>query len=585
MIDLKTNKMTKKSCISILTGSVLILSFVFTIISCNDRGVNRDKLKFDSDSLVAHFDYFTYEGDDDFYKSNPLPGEDYYYNPILPGWYSDPSVCTNGEDFFLVTSTFSYFPGVPLFHSKDLVNWKQIGHVLNRPEQLPLEGQRVSEGIFAPAISYNPRNKTYYMITTNIRRGNFLVKTKDPFGEWSDPVWLKDVRGIDPSLFFDDDGRAYIVNNDEPDGGSEYDGHRAIRVIEFDVDKETTVGKSIMLVNGGVNLSEKPIWIEGPHLYKINGSYYLMCAEGGTSINHREVIFKGNSPIGKFIPWNKNPILTQKQLSPDRPLPITCAGHADLIQKSNGQWWSVFLACRPNENHFENLGRETFLMPIRWSVDGFPYMTKRDEVIPRIIQMEGLKRDSLTTFGNFATKDEFELPKLGLEWMTLRGAANDLYSLIDNPGFLSIKCADIASNELRSPAFVSRRLQHHKFECTTKLYYKPQTETEKAGILMFKDETHQYLMDISKDKSGIKVSLRKIRKEGEDVLVSKSIESSKDNVMYLKVISDGKYFSFYFSENEDSWTLLTDGIDAFYLSTAQSYGFTGTNIGLYASNK
>ena len=127
---------------------------------------------------VALFDYFSYKGNDDFYISNPLSGEDYFYNPILPGWYSDPSVCTNGEgDYFLVTSTFTYFPGVPIFHSKDLVNWKQIGHVLNRASQLVnMEGQKVSGGIFAPAISYNPYNKTYYMVTTNVGAGNFFVK-------------------------------------------------------------------------------------------------------------------------------------------------------------------------------------------------------------------------------------------------------------------------------------------------------------------------------------------------------------------------------------------------------------------------
>jgi alpha-N-arabinofuranosidase len=159
---------------------------------------------------VAVFEDFTYEGKDSFYESNPLPGEDYVYNPILPGWYSDPSICTNGEgDYFLVTSSFSYFPGVPIFHSRDLVNWKQIGHVLNRPSQLVnLDRQGISGGIFAPDIKYNPANRTYYMITTNVGAGNFVVKTEDPFGEWSDPIMLPQVQGIDPSLFFDDDGKA-----------------------------------------------------------------------------------------------------------------------------------------------------------------------------------------------------------------------------------------------------------------------------------------------------------------------------------------------------------------------------------------
>ncbi len=560
---------------------LVLLSELF--VSCNSNS-NKINTQFVTDSLVAHFDYFNYSGNDDFYNQNPLPGDDYYYNPILPGWYSDPCLCSNGEDFFLVTSTFSYFPGVPIFHSKDMMNWKQIGHVLSRSSQLPLSGQRVSEGIFAPAISYNPYNKTYYMITTNIRKGNFFVKTQDPFGEWSDPVWLPDVHGIDPSFFFDDNGKAYIVNNDVPDGGSQYEGHRAIRVLEFDVEEEKTIGSSIMLVNGGVDLSEKPIWIEGPHLYKINGKYFLMCAEGGTSINHREVIFKSGSVLGKYIPWEKNPILTQKHLNPDRTLPITCAGHADLIRKDNGQWWSVFLACRPIDNKFENTGRETFLLPVTWSSDGFPYMLKENEEVSRIVQMEGVKRDSSVTFGNFDKNDSFNSTQLGLEWMMLRGDAKGLYSLIENPGFFDLKCADVASNELKCPAYVSRRLQHHKFECFTSMYYTPHSESESAGMLMMKDETHQYLFVVEKVGDKDKISLKSLDKDKYVYISSKPIEIKKQPIK-LKIISDGYRLSFYYAGNNGDWQLLVDGVDAAYLSTATSYGFTGTNIGMYASNK
>lgn len=539
---------------------------------------------FASDTLVAHFDYFTYRGNDDFYNENPLPGDDYYYNPILPGWYSDPSICTNGKDFFMVTSTFSYFPGVPLFHSTDLMNWKQVGHILSRPEQLPLDGQRVSEGIFAPAISYNPNNQTWYMITTNIRKGNFFVKTQDPFGEWSAPIWLPDVHGIDPSFFFDDNGKAYIVNNDVPDGGSTYEGHRAIRVLEFDVEAEKTVGPSIMLVNGGVSLSEKPIWIEGPHLYKIHGNYFLMCAEGGTSVNHREVIFKGDSPMGKFTPWDKNPILTQKHLDPNRPLPVTCAGHADLVQKDNGQWWAVFLACRPIDNKFENLGRETFLMPVRWSEDGFPYMTKGDELVPGIIQMEGVKRDSSNSFGNFELTDPFDSEKLGMEWMTLRGPASELYSLTENAGYLSLRCADVASNELKTPAYVSRRLQHHQFECSTSLYFSPSSDGELAGLLMNKDERHQYLFGLEQSAGENRLCLKKIKDDGTEVLAMSPLQPEQ-NQLKLKITSNGIAFSFYYALGDGEWTLLADKIDASWLSTAQSFGFTGTNVGPFATRK
>ncbi|UII19591.1 glycoside hydrolase family 43 protein [Fulvivirga ligni] len=427
---------------------LLYFSLILLITSCSSRlDGNGSKGPENRQKSIAYFDSFNYIGNDDFYNDNPLPGNDYFYNPILPGWYSDPSVCANGDDYFLVTSTFSYFPGVPIFHSKDLVNWKQIGHVLNRPSQLPLDGQRTSQGIFAPAISYNPNNQTYYMITTNIAKGNFFVKTKDPFGEWSEPIWLPEVKGIDPSFFFDDDGKAYIVNNDEPEEGSTYDGHRAIRVQQFDVEAEKTFGLRKVLINGGVDISEKPVWIEGPHLYKIKGQYFLMCAEGGTSVNHREVIFKGDSPMGTFTPWDQNPILTQKHLNPSRNKPITCAGHADLVQKPNGEWWSVFLGCRPINNEFENLGRETFLMPVKWSDDGYPYITRDNEEVPRVVQMNGLQRAEKPVFGNFNRLESFDNQELNQEWFTMRGRALDYYSLTDNPGYLALKCAPVASTE------------------------------------------------------------------------------------------------------------------------------------------
>lgn len=357
---------TSTSRLTILLSGVGILFLSLACTSSPKKGKLQSPPPTVIEKSTAYFDYFTYKGEDDYYKENPLSETNTFYNPILPGWYSDPSICTNGEDYFLVTSTFCYFPGVPIFHSKDLVNWSQIGYILDKPSQLVnLEGQGISGGIFAPAIEYNPHNKTYYMVTTNVGGGNFFVKTQDPFGTWSDPIYLPEVNGIDPSFFFDDNGKAYIVNNSDPDGQPLYDGHRTIRVIEFDVNTDKTIGTNKVLINGGVNIAEKPIWIEGPHLYKIKGQYLLMAAEGGTGPGHSEVIFKGDSPTGKFIPWDKNPILTQRHLNTNRTNPITCAGHADLIQAKEGDWWAVFLACRPIDNKFENLGRETFMMSVK----------------------------------------------------------------------------------------------------------------------------------------------------------------------------------------------------------------------------
>lgn len=537
-------------------------------------------------AAVAHtalFDYFSYSGNDDIYKSIKLEGDGGYYNPILPGWNSDPSICRAGDDYFMVTSSFSYYPGVPLFHSRDLVNWKQIGYVLNRPSQLPLNGQKVSAGIFAPAISYNPHNKTFYMITTNVGWGNFFVKTKDPFGSWSEPIRLPDVKGIDPSFFFDDNGKAYIVNNDEPEGKAEYDGHRAIRVREFDVNTDKTVGPEKVIINKGVHPEDKPIWIEGPHMYKINGKYFLMSAEGGTSDMHSEVIFRSDSPFGPFVPAKKNPILTQRDLNPNRPNPVTCAGHADLVQTPSGDWWAVFLACRPCDGKFENLGRETFLLPVSWTDEGFPLILEQGKVVPMSGTVKGAVRGKNVTFGNFAYTDDFSEKILPLDWMSLRSPVDSICTTSAVPGYLSMKCVETTTAQKAVPSFLCRRIQHHKFESSSRLVFNPTADKERAGMLLFKDENHQYQLCVAKTQTGKAVELRKTSDGGKDEILASYALASADKDIRLKITSDGLTFSFYYAVGNGDWKLLKNNVDAGYLSTRNAGGFTGTTIGLYAT--
>ena len=527
---------------------------------------------------VAVFESFRYEGRDAIYQAHPLPGKDAVYNPILPGWYSDPSFCTNGEgDYFLVTSTFSYFPGVPLFHSRDLVNWKQVGHVLDRPSQLTgLGRQHTSGGIYAPDIKYNPKNRTYYMITTNVGVGNFLVKTQDPFGPWSEPILLPQVQGIDPSLFFDDDGRAYIVNNDEAPGGKpEYDGHRTIRIVEYDVQDDCTIGERRIIVDKGVDPAAKPIWIEGPHLYKIDGKYFLMCAEGGTSDQHSEVVFRADTPMGEYKPWHRNPILTQRHLAADRPEPVTCTGHADLLRTPEGEWWGVFLGCRPVKGGFENLGRETFLLPVRWSEDGFPFFLEGDETVPVIVRRPGTRVEGTPTFGNFVVEDSFTGDRLDKAWMTLRGPADGLYAL--KGGALELTCSPLRATRFETPALILRRLQHHAFTASTRMRFVPEG-TEAAGLLLYKDERHQYFLKVCLVDEKPSICLER---SGE-TLSCKRLPDTFSTVDLAIVSDDGLTFRFGYAVDSREMRTLVAGVDASYLSTAVAGGFTGTTVGPYA---
>src|SRR6266498_3094311 len=252
-------------------------------------------------------------------------------NPVISGMAPDPSICRVGDDYYLVTSSFEYFPGVPVYHSKDLIHWRLLSYSLSRPSQLPLVLLKRHGRIWAATIRYH--DGTFYLVTTNKSegRGNFFVHTKDPAGEWSEPVWL-DQGGIDPSLLFDDDGKVYLTTGGAPDCPA--------RICQSEIDIKT-----------GKRLSDvQPLWSgsggsspEGPHLYKINGLYYLMIAEGGTEYGHMETIARSRSPRGPFEAAPGNPILTHRNFKAST---IQGTGHADLIQAHDGSWWLVFLGFR-----------------------------------------------------------------------------------------------------------------------------------------------------------------------------------------------------------------------------------------------
>ncbi|WP_010663288.1 glycoside hydrolase family 43 protein [Marinilabilia salmonicolor] len=535
----------------------------------------------------AFFHWFEYRGTDKFYDENQL-GEMEYFNPVLSGFYPDPSVCKKGEDYYLVNSTFSFFPGVPVFHSTDLVNWKQIGHVLDRSSQLNITNQEISEGIFAPAISYNPHNDTFYMVTTFVGgKGNFLVKAKDPAGSWSDPVFISEVPGIDPSLFFDDDGRAWIVNNGDPEGDPVYPGHKAIWIQEYDLEKDEMTGPRKMIVDGGHDISKKPIWIEGPHIYKVNGYYYLMAAEGGTAENHSEVIFRSRNVTGPYEAFVNNPILTQRNLPNERENPVTSTGHADLIKYVDGSWWAVFLGCRPYlENHY-NTGRETFLLPVKWQ-DGWPVILEPGKEVPLKgesgHQLNGKQERDFFPSGNFTVRDDFDTDSLEFYWNFIRTPKKKWYEL-DN-GSLRLDFRAVTMREKKNPSFIGRRQQHKNFSVTTEVKVVSQNVGDRAGLACFRTEANNYFLGVGIEHGELvafveKTTVRQGTPEKKRLAMKKTGLGAHNSV-FLRVEGEGEFLNFSISEDKQNWDVLAEGQDATYLSTANAGGFVGTYIGMYS---
>jgi xylan 1,4-beta-xylosidase len=505
-----------------------------------------------------------------------------YSNPILAGFYPDPSICRVGNDYYIVNSSFAYYPGLPIFHSNDLVNWKQIGNAMNRPEQLPLIGAGVSRGLFAPAINYH--NGLYYIVCTLIDKGgNFVITAKDPAGPWSDPTWLKEVDGIDPSLFFDRDDKAYIVfNSNPPNNKSLWDGHRTIRIREFDYKNLQVTGEEKLIIDGGTNISKKPVWIEGPHIYKIKDWYYLLCAEGGTAYNHSEVVFRSKHPEGPYVAYENNPILTQRQLDPSRKNPITTTGHADLVETPAGEWYAVFLGCRPYHDDYYNIGRETFMAPVKWENE-WPIITKGNEEVKYTYPLpKGAKQSKNAFTGNFSFRDEFENAALNHRFIFLRTVTDEWYSTTGKRAALAIQLRPETVSGTGNPSFLGFRQQHHQGTATTALDFTAANENEKAGLIIFQSENHFYYLCKSIANNKPVVQLFQSTTTGDMKLLA-SENLSINQKVYLRIVADKAVYSMQFSTDVKKWNKLQD-VDAKFLSTKTAGGFVGSVYGLYATS-
>jgi alpha-N-arabinofuranosidase len=532
------------------------------------------------------FSNFIYEGNDKVYNDHPLKPDE-FYTPILQGCYPDPAITRKGDDYFLVASSFAMFPGVPIFHSKDLVNWKQIGHVLDRKSQLKVHDTGIAAGIYAPAIKYNPYNDTFYMITTQFAGniGNMVVKTKDPFQGWSDP-YKQNFNGIDPSLFFDDDGKAYVVHNDAPDKGKElYNGHRVIKIWNYDLEKDQVIeGTDLIIVDGGVDLSKKPIWIEMPHIYKRYGRYYLMCAEGGTGGWHSEVVFVSDNPRGPYVPAPNNPILSQRYLNPDRANKVEWAGHADLVETPEGDLYGVFLAIRPNDKNRVNTGRETFILPVDWSGKWPVFENGLIPMEPKLKMPKGVVNktgtDGFFPNGNFTFTENFSSEKLDYRWIGMRGPREDFMIVSNNSVYIQPFDKNIKAVAPVSSLF--QRQMHKTFTATTTIKYTPGSEKDLAGLVCYQSERFNYVFGITQKGSDYYLLLERTNRGRSEIVASTKIDVTKP--IQLQIAADNDDFSFNYAVGGGEFKSLGGVVSGDILSTNVAGGFTGNLIGLYATS-
>lgn len=484
-----------------------------------------------------------------------------YTNPIISGMNPDPSVCRVGRDFYLVTSTFEYFPGLPLYHSTDLVHWEQIGHVLTRESQLKLPlGAPNCIGIYAPTIRYHEGK--FYCIVTNVggKPGdNFFVTTEDIYGAWSDPVWL-DFEGIDPSLFFDEDGRCYYTGTD----------NNGVYVCEIDKVTGKRLGEKQYSWNGtGANNPE------GPHLYKINGWYYLLIAEGGTELCHMVTVARSRNVYGPYeeCPWN--PVLTNSRTD----LPIKAIGHADFVEDVNGNWWSVCLGNRPAAYPFRHtMGRETMLVPLTWEND-WPRLGMDGHVLEEF-EVEQSAGEPTPHIGRYVPGsdmvDRFDKETLHVSWNTVYNPVDGLISLTEKG--LCLKGAAPSLEEDACKTLLVRRQEHFGFEAEMELSFIP-GEGDEAGICIYMNNRHHYEAALTKRDGETYLILR--RQIGKLKAVEAEIPYEGTEVT-LRLSGRREEYRFSYSADGTGFTELGSG-ESQYLSTEAGGCFTGNFIGLYAA--
>ncbi len=478
------------------------------------------------------------------------------HNPIIRGFYPDPSICEAEGKYYIACSSFQYLPGVPVFESEDLVNWKQVANALTRTTQVELHKVPSSGGVFAPTLRYH--EGIFYMVTNNNTFGkNFYIYTDDIKGEWSEPIFV-DQEGIDPSLLFDN-GKVYFTSN-----GNDAEGKGCILQCEIDIKTGEKLTESIPVWGGSGGR-----YLESPHLYHIGDWYYMMAAEGGTEYGHMITYARSREPFGPFEGYQGNPVLTNRNLGGNQSL-IQGIGHGDLIRDKKGNYYIVCLGFRQSGEWqpYHHLGREVFLAPVSWQEDGW-FTAGEQGIVTEWMDVDLSGQQDMdmyqVSFENTGADD--------LRWSYLRDYYKENYQFTDRG--LKLKGTKITLDEADTPTFAGIR----QSEFHTCLNVSVSGEAKEAGITFYMDESQHYDLSLVQEKGERKAVLR--LRIGDAACIANTVDLPEGmEKVEFSVVSDPDRYEFY---------CMVDGEKKFlgsartkYLSSEVAGGFTGVLMGLYA---
>lgn len=491
-----------------------------------------------------------------------------YSNPIIPGFNPDPSIVRVGEEYYLVTSTFQYFPCITIYHSKDLIHWEIIGHGITEDKLLDLSKYYDGCGIWAPDISYYD-GKFYISLclvqltkdrSVNVR-GNYIMKSNKPQGPYSKPVQITE-DGNDPSHFVDDDGSHYML---------------------YGAGVQKSIGTKIVKLNDDCSkVIEGPFWMnwseektapEAPQLIKKDAYYYLIIAAGGTYSGHHGAVARSKNIYGPYDSNPYNPFLVQR----DKEAVIQSTGHGKMVETQKGEWWIPYL-CQRMINGFSQLGRETAIDRVNWTKDGWPVIN--DSKGPSDINTVPNLPETIYKLENF---DDFNNSELSLKWLCVRNPDRKSMSLTESKGFLRIYTGNFDLDDIKSRNVIVQRETKLKYTAKTKMQFAPKTTGEEAGLVCYYDTSSFIKLSVIL-KEGLKIKLEEMNRRNKTTITLKDIKSS--DCIYLRVTVDGLKRSFYYSYDNETWDIVDTIENCSYLSDQGTcnWGFMGTMVGMFATN-